>query len=406
MNASTPNVQALNQLLTKGIEIGASDVHLKVGKPPVYRIRGDLRPLQMPPLRPEDTRSLVLALLSQHPAPPDFTQLRELDFSYAIPDMARFRVNIFLQTGTWASVIRIINAKPPNFEQLSLPSVLGTMADAKRGLTLVTGATGSGKSSTLAAMINHINQTRGEHILTIEDPIEYVHPQLRSNVNQREVGSDTDSFHRAFKSALRQDPDVILVGEIRDEESVDMALKAAETGHMVYSTLHTQDSYRTINRLLALFPPDAQSEVRMRLADSIVGVISQRLLRTVDGKGRVPALEILVGTAAVKDAIRDPSKADKIREYMENGESYGMQSFDQHLIKLFIAGKITHDVARSSATSAGNFDREISMLQAGQGAEAEAVRRMLNPQAAQEQQSDGSGGYSFDQLAGDLQRGG
>jgi twitching motility protein PilT len=388
------NVTALNQILSKGIELGASDVHMKVAQPPMYRINGVLRPLQVPPLKPEDMRSLVLALLSQHPAPPKFETLRELDFSYAIPGMARFRVNVFLQKGTWATVIRIIQSDPPTIEQLKLPPILRKMALAERGLTLVTGATGSGKSSTLAAMIREINLARPTHILTIEDPIEYVHENARASVSQREVGSDTDSFHKAFRSALRQDPDVILVGEIRDEESVDMALKAAETGHMVYSTLHTENCSKTIGRLLALFPPEARAEVRLRLADALVGVISQRLLPRADGKGRVPAVEILAGTLAVKDAIRDPDKADKLTEYQVNGESYGMQTFDQHIIKLFMAGVISHEVARGAATSPGNFDREISLLQAGSGAEAQAARAAL----------EGTGGQglnlSFDDLAG------
>ena len=290
----------------------------------------------------------------------DLREIQEYDTSYSIPGVARFRINIYRQRGSLAIVARVIPTEIPTIESLGLPAVLGKIAQEERGLILVTGATGSGKSTTLAAMINQINATRPCHILTIEDPIEFLHQNRKASVSQREIGPDTKNYVVGLRAALRQDPDVILVGEMRDAESIDIALKAAETGHLVFSTVHTTDAAKTIGRITSVFPAEEQLFVRNRLADNLKATVSQRLLPRADGKGRAVALEIMVVTQTVQEYIRDPSRTDGIKDVIEKGrQQYGMQSFDQHLTDLYRANIITLQTAVQAATNPSDFERAL-----------------------------------------------
>ena len=353
--------EQINKLLSAGLSYGASDIHFKVGSPPSYRVNGRIRPLKANSLRPEDTETICRVLLSGVFGVPPIEELREFDTSYSLAGEGRFRVNIFRQRGTLSAILRIIPPTVPEFKDLGLPEIVVKFAEEERGLVLVTGATGSGKTSTLAALINHINKTRPVHILTIEDPIEYAHKNQVGSVSQREIGIDTASFKLALRSALRQDPDVILVGEMRDTETVDIALEAAETGHMVYSTVHTTDAAKTIARLISMFPSEEQDGIRLRLAEVIKGTISQRLLPKADGKGRVLACEILVSTATVREHIRHAEKTAGLIQVIENGRTnYGMQTFDQHIIDLLRSGAITREVALSAASSPADFERALN----------------------------------------------
>ena len=351
----------IDKLLKAGVGYGASDIHFKVGSAPSYRVDGTLRSLKSEPLKPSDTVAIVQLLCARASEQPDIESLREFDTSYSVPGTARFRVNVYRQRGTLSVILRIIPGAVPTIESLGLPDRVKGFAEEERGLVLVTGATGSGKTSTLAALINHINQNRAVHILTIEDPIEFLHKNAKASVSQREIGIDTSNFQIALRSALRQDPDVILVGEMRDTETVDIALKAAETGHMVYSTVHTTDASKTINRLIAMFPPEEQGAIRWRLAEILKGTVSQRLLPNADGRGRTMACEIMVSTETVKEYIRDASRTSGLKDVLEKGSNtYGMQTFDQHMIKLVKAKKITLDVARSAASSPADFERALN----------------------------------------------
>ena len=355
------NADHVNKLLAAGVSYGASDIHFKVGSTPSYRVDGALRNLKAETLTPAATLQLCQLLCSTMVPAPDFDSVRELDTSYSLPGTARFRVNIYRQRGTLSAILRIIPKDIPTIESLGLPIHLSKMSDHERGLVLVTGATGSGKTSTLAALINRVNQTRSVHILTIEDPIEFLHSNQKASVSQREIGTDTANFNVALRSALRQDPDVILVGEMRDRETVDIALKAAETGHMVYSTVHTTDASKTIGRLIAMFPADEQATVRMRLAELLKGTISQRLLPRTDGKGRVLACEIMVSTETTKEYIRDSSRTAGLKQVLEKGrDTYGMQTFDQNLVDLLRAGTITKATAMSAASSPADFERAMN----------------------------------------------
>jgi twitching motility protein PilT len=285
--------------------------------------------------------------------------VQELDFSFALSGVGRFRVNAFRQRGSLALVIRVIPNRIPDWKELQLPPVLPKLAEEKRGLILVTGTTGSGKSTTLAAMINQINHSRTAHVVTIEDPIEFLFLNKKSSIVQREVGVDTDNFANALRAVLRQDPDVIMIGEMRDTETIDIALKAAETGHLVISTAHTTDTPKTVQRLLSVFSPSEQTLMRMRLAESLRAVVSQRLLPRLDGKGVVPAVEVMVATRAVQECIRDESRTQELGELVAKGRHYGMQSFDQHLLELLQQGAISKDVALSAATSPADLDLQI-----------------------------------------------
>jgi twitching motility protein PilT len=351
--------EQLHMLLQAGVQHGASDVHFKVGDPPTYRVNGQLAGLKYERLKPADTLAIAKILVRDESV--DLDRIQEYDTSYSVPGVSRFRVNVYRQRGTLSLVLRIIPPKVPTIESLGLPAVIQQIAEQERGLVLVTGATGSGKTSTLAAMIHHINQTRRVHILTIEDPIEYLHANVKASVSQREIGLDTLNFNVALRAALRQDPDVLLVGEMRDAESIDIALKAAETGHMVFSTVHTTDAAKTIGRLTSVFPAEEQQTVRYRLADNLRATISQRLLPKADGRGRVVAAEIMVVTKTISEYIRDPDRAGAIKDAIEKGRNqYHMQSFDQHLTDLVRSGQITMEVALEAASNPADFQRALS----------------------------------------------
>jgi twitching motility protein PilT len=351
----------LHLLLGAGVKHGASDIHLRVGDAPTYRVRGALAPLKYDKLRPADTEAITRIILADPALLENLDALQEYDTSYSVPQVARFRVNIHRQRGSLSLVLRIIAGEIPTIESLGLPSVLRSIAETERGLVLVTGATGSGKSSTLAALINHINETRRVHILTIEDPIEFLHRNNRASITQREIGIDTRSFAIALRAALRMDPDVILVGEMRDTESIEIALKAAETGHVVFSTVHTTDAPKTISRLLATFPPDEQAAVRNRLSESLRATVSQRLVPRADGKGRAVAMEIMIATGMIQDLMKDPARISQMKDVIEKGRSqYGMQTFDQHLVDLLHSGTITLETALSACTNRGDFERTLN----------------------------------------------
>jgi twitching motility protein PilT len=351
----------MNKLLGVGVQNGASDIHFRPGDPPTYRVNGALRALKGDKLTAANTREVALNLISDTEAKENIDNLQEYDTSYGVPGVSRFRVNIYRQRGSLSVILRIISTKIPTIDDLKLPAVLKQIASKERGLVLLTGATGSGKSTTLAAMIDHINRSENLHILTIEDPIEFIHRNIKSSISQREIGTDTASFNIALRAALRQDPDVILVGEMRDTETIDIALKASETGHLVFSTVHTTDASKTIGRLVSVFPAAEQTMVRMRLADSLQATVSQRLLPTVDGKGRTPALEIMVSTKTVQEYIRDPDKTEGLKDVIEKGrDTYGMQSFDQHLTDLYRKGLITLETAQSAASNPADFERALN----------------------------------------------
>jgi twitching motility protein PilT len=354
-------LQTFNQFLSAAVKNGASDVHFKVGTAPALRINGQLLPVKVPALQPEDTQRIARHILGQGRYKGQMEDLQEHDTSYALEGVGRFRASVFRNKGNLAAVMRAIPFTVPDFQKLGLPKVLEKISQEDRGLILVTGVTGSGKSSTLAAIVNYINQHYRKHILTIEDPIEFLHEDKFARITQREIGPDTPSFATALRAALRQDPDVILVGEMRDTETIEIAIKAAETGHLVLSTVHTTDCVRTIGRIIGVFPPEAQNGVRMRLSDNLKSIISQRLLPHASGKGRVVAAEIMVSTLSVVEYIRDPKRTSEIKDYLEkNSDILGTQSFDQHIAKLLRDGQITLEVAKEAATNAADFERALS----------------------------------------------
>ena len=342
---------ALRELVAKK----GSDLHLKVGSKPLFRVDGNLAAEpDGPVLSAEDTEHALEVLLSDEAKLKEFAQEHEVDFSYEIPDIARYRLNAFQQRGVISMACRAIPHKINTIAELELPAVIKDLAEEERGIVLLTGTTGSGKSTTLAAMIDHMNETMSKHIVTIEDPIEFVHEDKRSVINQREVGMDTASFKRALRRVLRQDPDVILVGEMRDEETVQAALSAAETGHLVLSTIHTVDAAESINRMLDFFPPHQHGQARSMIAGTIKGVISQRLVPGAQG-GRVAACEILRMTGRVRDMIVNPSQTGKLNEVISTGAYYGMQTFDQALFGHVKAGLVTFDDAMKVASSPADF---------------------------------------------------
>ena len=344
----------LQQLLGKAVAAKASDVHLKVGQPPGARVRGDIVYFRADPLRPADTEHLALHLIKDAHVREGLAELREYDAAYEAKGVGRFRVNIYRQKGTLAIVMRAIPLIIPTFEDLGAPAACVSLAEKDRGLVLVVGAAGNGKSSTLAAMIGHLNRTQPLHIVTIEDPIEFLHTDEKSSISQREIGIDTGTFADALRAALRQDPDVILVGEIRDETTLDIALKAAETGHLVLTTLHTPDVARTIGRMLALAPkgsPGSSDELRERIGDALQGIVAQRLLPKKDGQGLALAAEVLVATGTVREAIKRPENNPPLKELMEKGvHPYGMQTFEMHLKQLVVQGILEKEVARVASS--------------------------------------------------------
>jgi twitching motility protein PilT len=342
------------------VQRNASDLLLKVGRPPTIRLNGDLQSLEMPPLKPEDLKTLAEQIMTPRQVK-EFAEKKEADFAIGVPGVGRFRTNIYQQRGTLAFAFRAIPYEVKTVRELQLPVVLEEIALRPRGLVLITGITGSGKSTALASLINHINQNRRVNVITIEDPIEFLHRDVNSNISQREVGNDTLSFSSALRHVLRQDPDVILVGEIRDMDTLDTALKAADTGHLVFSTLHTTDAAQTINRLLSFYPPHQHQEVRMILSTALQAVVSLRLVPRTDGRGRVPAAEVLINTATVADNIRDIEKALHIPDLIAQGTtSYGMQTFDQSLMKWYKDGAISYESALFYSTNPNEFALRIS----------------------------------------------
>jgi twitching motility protein PilT len=351
-------IEQLHALLSAGLGYGASDIHFKPGDPPAYRVHGQLASLRYDKLKASDTRAICEHIVKDPEVLAKLGEIQEYDTSLSLPGVGRFRVNIYRQRGSLSLVLRIIPMKVPTLDDLGLPAVTKTIAQNERGLVLVTGATGSGKSSTLAAMIDQINRARRAHILTIEDPIEFLHRDVMASLSQREIGSDTRSYAVALRAALRQDPDVLMIGEMRDTESIDIALKASETGHMVYSTVHTTDAAKTIGRLVSVFPSEEQQSIRYRLADNLKATISQRLLRRTDGKGRVVAAEVMVVTSTIREYIRDPARTGGIKELIEKGKvQYEMQSFDQHLAALYQDGKIRMETALENASNPADLER-------------------------------------------------
>jgi twitching motility protein PilT len=350
----------VNDLLKAAVEAGASDLHVKVGSYPMMRLRGSLVPVtEEKRLDHEDVVTMSAAVMSKIHAD-KFKDANEVDLAYGVPGLGRFRVNVFQQRGTVGMVLRVIPTVIKSVDELGLPPVLKAIASEERGLVLVTGTTGSGKSTTLASMIDYINKTRKAHVMTVEDPIEFLHRDQQSIINQREVAVDTRSFPFALRSALRQDPDVILVGEMRDHETIETALLAAETGHLVFSTLHTLDATESINRIIAVFPPHQQKQVRLQLASVLKGVISQRLMPSADGKSRVPAVEVMVSTAFIRDCIVDKDKTSLIHGAIAQGTSqYGMQTFDQSIFSLYTQGLVTYDEALRWATNVDEFKLRV-----------------------------------------------
>jgi twitching motility protein PilT len=364
----------IDDLLRIAMERKASDLHLKVGNYPHVRVDGELVPLtDQPRVSAEDMLNMAFSMMSNRQKQ-KFKESAELDMAYGVAGLGRFRVNVFQQRGNVGLVLRVIPTKIRALEELYLPKIIEHICEEQRGLVLVTGVTGSGKSTTLAAMLDRINSGRPEHIITIEDPIEFLHRDKKGFVNQREVEVDTPSFGSALRASLRQDPDVILVGEMRDLETISTALHAAETGHLVFSTLHTLDAVETINRIIAVFPPPEQKQVRMQLGATLRSVISQRLVRRADGAGRVPACEILISTAFVRECIMVPEKTRLIREAIAAGTSqYGMQTFDQSLYDLYSQGLISYETALENASNPDDFKLKVQ----GIHSTADAAREQM-----------------------------
>jgi twitching motility protein PilT len=353
--ASPAGAFNFKDVLQQLVQRNASDLHLKVGRPPTLRLHGELVPLDQPALKPEDLKSLAEQLMTPRQVK-EFTDNKECDFAIGVPGIGRFRCNVYQQRGSLCYAMRSIPYQAKTLRELNLPPVLEEISLRPRGLILVTGITGSGKSTALAAMIQHLNEHRKANVITIEDPIEFLHRDINCNINQREVGTDTATFAQALRRVLRQDPDVILIGEIRDLETLDTALKAADTGHLVFSTLHTTDATQTINRVLSFYPPHQQAEVRFSLASALQAVVSLRLVPRADKPGRVPAVEVLINTQTVRDQIRDMDKTLNIPDLIKEGTvQYGMQSFDQSLMGYYSQGIISYESAVFYATSPSEF---------------------------------------------------
>ena len=384
----------LNGILHQAIERGASDVHLKVGMPPTIRIHGILYPLEeSSPLTREDMAAILDVLLDEHHRE-RFRSRMQVDLAYQTAEATRFRVNVFLQRGEPSVAMRAIPARIRTVEELRLPAIVNKLALENRGLILVTGTTGSGKSTTLAAMVGHINENCSNHIITIEDPIEYTHEDIRSIVSQREIGYDVTTFADGLKAALRQDPDVILVGEMRDLETIETAILAAETGHLVLSTLHTLDATETITRIVSNFPEHQREQIRLILANIIRGILSQRLMPRADGQGMVPACEVMVSTARIRECIASKEKTPEIRDAIAVGHSsYGMQSFDQSLMALYRRGLITYEEALAQSSNPDDFALKI------RGVASTSDRRWEDfERAPQDEEAEGSERLKIDRF--------
>ncbi|MEO7457401.1 MAG: PilT/PilU family type 4a pilus ATPase [Gemmatimonadaceae bacterium] len=354
----------MERIIKAAVDRGASDLHIKAGDVFRARIHGKLVPLTKQALTPDQTRTIALHLMSNEDDKARIDKILDYDCSWSSPGIGRFRVNILKQRNSFMIVMRVIPFAVPTFESLKLPHALEKVAEAERGMVLVTGVTGSGKSSTMAAMVNFINQHENRHILTLENPIEFLHTDIQSAITQREIGSDTLDFKMGLRAALRQDPDVVMIGEMRDAETIDTAMKAAETGHLLISTLHTPDAQSTILRIMAMFPPEEQDVVRIRLSETLTSVVSQRLLPRADGNGRAVAAEILIVTPAVRDMIADGKRIGEIRDYIADGrDQYGMQTFDQHLQDLVQNEEVTFETAMAAATNPSDFELKMRMFQ-------------------------------------------
>jgi len=363
--------QSFLNLLASSVQNEVSDIHLQVGSPPGFRLKGDLVNLKSPALTDKDILVILGFLIQDPKARAKIAELQDYDGSFEVKNLARFRVNVMKNQGRLGVVMRVIPFLVPTIEKLGLPSVLKKISEMPRGLVLVTGVTGSGKSSTLAAMIDHLNSTAQLHILTIEDPIEFVHPQKRARVTQREVGSDTVNFSHALRAALRQDPDVILVGEMRDAETIDIALKAAETGHLVFSTVHTNDAIKTIGRLIAVFPPSEQKMVRLRLSENLAATISQRLIPRASGKGMVAGQEIMINNGAIQECIANPEMTGQMNDFIQKSfqaDGSGGRTFEQHLVQLYLDKTITMEAAMAFSTNPSDFQRNL--MYGSKGADA------------------------------------
>ncbi|MEA3247887.1 MAG: PilT/PilU family type 4a pilus ATPase [Gemmatimonadota bacterium] len=357
---SQSGASSMERIIKAAVDRGASDLHIKAGDVFRARIDGRLTPLTKQALTPEQTRAIALRLIPTEEDRARIDKIHDFDCSWGAQGIGRFRVNILRQRSSFMIVMRVIPFEVPTFEKLRLPHVLQTIAHAERGMILVTGVTGSGKSSTMAALINHINSTQHKHILSLENPIEFLHRDIQSSITQREIGVDTESFKMGLRAALRQDPDVILIGEMRDAETIDTAMKAAETGHLLVSTLHTADATSTILRILAMFPPEEQEVVRVRLADALHAVVSQRLLPRKNGSGRAAALEILINTPTIKDLILDKDRTGEIRDFIAEGrEQYGMQTFDQCLADLVSNNDVEFEVALAASSRPSDFELKM-----------------------------------------------
>ena len=375
----------INDVLRAAVKVGASDIHLKVGSPPVFRVDGELVFIKEAPLVSLDDMTRIASSMMNLWQRERFEKYNEVDLAYSISGLSRFRVNIYQQRGTLAIALRPIKYDIMGFHELNLPPVLDKISQEERGLTIITGTTGSGKSTTLAAIIDYVNATRTKHIITIEDPLEYTHRDKKSFISQREIGIDTFSFSNALRAALREDPDVILVGEMRDLETMEIAMAAAETGHLVLTTLHTLDAQETINRILAVFPPHQHNQVRYQLSQVLRAVISQRLMPKADGNGRVPAVEVLIATARIRDCIADPTRTAEIRTAIEEGYLYyGMQTFDQCLFDLYKKGLITYEEVMRQATNKDDLALKISGITSGADALAEDIDRRGKERAKHE----------------------
>jgi twitching motility protein PilT len=392
----------VEKIIKAAVDRGASDLHIKAGDVFRARINGDLVPLTKQALTPEQTRAIALHLMSNEDDKARVDKLLDYDCSWAAAGIGRFRVNMMKQRGSFSIIMRVIPWEIPSFEKLGLPMALSKISEAERGMILVTGVTGSGKSSTMAAMIDQINRTMNGHILTLENPIEFLHKDKNCSVTQREIGSDTTDFKMGLRAALRQDPDVIMIGELRDAETIDTALKAAETGHLLMSTLHTPDASSTILRMLAMFPPEEQEVVRIRLAESLTAVISQRLLPKKSGKGRAVAAEIMVNTPSIKDLILDGTRIGEIKDFIAEGrEQYGMQTFDQCLTDLVTTGQVTFDTAKAAASNPSDFELKMKMFsRLSQSVDASSIPS--EEEIAAEQAQPASGGLDGLQSGGGL----
>ena len=363
MNAPRLDKGSLHKLLAFGVERGVSDIHFEVGYPPHYRLHGELLgAIKVPPLSAQDTESIARLIMENRDEVDFNRQFGEIDVSYSLPGLGRFRASIFRQRGSVGVVLRLIPFNVRSFDELHLPPVLAEIADARRGMILVTGATGNGKSTTIAAMIRYINETRHAHIITVEDPIEFLFEPGKCMIIQREIGSDTDSFKDALTASLRQDPDVIMVGEVRDRETAATSLKAAETGHLVVSAIHTPDSISTIQRYVGMFESDRQEITRERLADSLQAVVSLRLLSGKDGRGRIPVVEILRVTRTIRECLRT-GRLQEVPELMRKGRDlYNMQTFDQHLLDLVNNGLVSYEAAIYASSNPEEFERSLNIV--------------------------------------------